>query len=95
MTGRYSTAADGGAVDADGLASLLLGLDLFVHSLLFGNNDFQGVGHPLGLLLVCIMEFIHTLGEGAVHHMIAACIHLGCLMYHGDDFTQECELLVL
>ena len=85
--GRYSMVADGGAVDADGPPSLLPGLNLFVHLLLFGDNDFQDVGHPLELLLVCIMEFIHTLGEGAVHHMIAARILCGCLMYHGDDFT--------
>jgi len=88
-------AADGGAVDADGPASLLPGLDLFVHSLLFGDNDFQGVGHPLELLLVCIVEFIHALGEGAVYHMIAAGVLGGCFMYHGDNFTQEGDLLIL
>ena len=75
------------AVDTHRLASLLLALDLFVHSLLFSDNDFQGVGHLLELLLVCIMEFIHMLGKGVVHHMIAACILCGCLMYHGDDFA--------
>ena len=95
MTGRYGTTADRGTVDADGLASLLPGLDLFVHSLLFGDNDFQGVGHLLELLLVCIVEFIQALGEGAVHHIIAARILCGCWMYHDDDFAQECELLVL
>jgi len=93
--GMYGAAADGGVVDVDGPASLLPGLDLFVLSLLFGDNDFQGVGHPLELLLVCIVEFIHALGEGAVHHMIAAHIPCGCLMYYCDDFAQECELLVL
>jgi len=95
MARRYGAAADGGTVDADGPATLLPGLNLFVHSLLFCDNDFQGVGHPLELLLVCIVEFIHALGEGAVHHMIAPCILSGCLMYQGDDFAQECELLVL
>ena len=60
--GTYGTAADGGALDVDGLASLLPGLDLFVHSLLFGDNYFQRVGHPLEFLLVCIVEFIHALG---------------------------------
>ena len=50
---------------------------------------------PLELLLVCVVKFIHTLGEGAVHQMVAAGIPCGCLMYHGDDLTKECELLVL
>jgi len=38
MSGRQGPAVDGGAVDADGPASLLLGLELFVHSLLFGDD---------------------------------------------------------
>ena len=87
--------ADGGAVDADGVASLLLGLDLFIHSLLFGDDDFQGVGHSLELPLVGIMKVIHTLRERLLYHMVAAVILGGCFMYHGDDFTQEGDLLVL
>jgi len=76
------------ALAADGPASLLPRLNLSVNSLLFGDNHFQGVGHPLELLLVCIVEFIHALDEGAVHHIIAVRIPCCCLMYHGDDFTQ-------
>jgi len=52
MLGCQCPAADGGAVDVDGLASLLPGLELFVHSLLFGDDGSQGVGHLLELLLV-------------------------------------------
>ena len=47
MSGRQSPAADGGAVDADGPASLLPSLELFVHSLLLGDDGSQGVGHLL------------------------------------------------
>ena len=43
MSGDHSAAADGGAVDADGLASLLPGLELFIHSLLF-DDDGSHVG---------------------------------------------------
>jgi len=47
MSDRHGPAADGGAVDADGPASLLPGLELFVHSLLFGDDGSPGVGHLL------------------------------------------------
>ena len=95
MSGRQGPAADGGAVDADGPTSLLLGLELFVHSLLFGDEGSQGVGHLLELLLVCIVELVHPLSERPVYDVIAAGVLGGCLMYHGDDFPQEGELLVL
>jgi len=80
---------DGPAVDADGLASLLLGLELFVHSLLFGDDGSQGVSHLLELLLVRIVEFVHPLGVCPVYDMVAACVPGGCLMYHGDNFPQQ------
>jgi len=101
MLGRQGPAADGRAVDdgpavdADGLASLLPGLELFVHSLLFGDDGSHGVGHQLELLFVRIVEFIHPLGKRLVHDMVAACVPGGCLMYHGDNFPQEGELLIL
>jgi len=87
--------ADGGALDADGAASLLLGLDLFLHSLLFGTDGSHGVGHSLELLLVYVMKVIHTRCEYSVHQVIAVDILDGCFIYHGDDFTKEGELLVL
>jgi len=80
--------ADGCAVDADRAASLLRGLDLFVHSLLFSGDGSEGVGHALELLLVCIMKVVHALCERLVFHMVAAGVPDGCFMYHGDDFTQ-------
>ena len=69
---------DGGAVDADGLASLLPGLELFIHSLLFGDDGSQGVGHLLELLLVRVVELVHLLGERLVYDVIAAGILGGC-----------------
>jgi len=95
MLGRQGLASDGGAVDVDGLASLLPGLELFVHSLLFGDDGSQGVGHLLELLLVCVMELVHPLGERQVYDVIAASVLGGCLMYHCDDFSQEGELFIL
>ena len=95
MSGRQGPAADGGAVDVDGLASLLPGLELFVHSLLFGDDGSHGVGHLLELLLVCVVELVHPLGECSVYDVIAASVPGGCLMYHGDDFSQEGELFIL
>jgi len=38
MSDRQGPVADGGVVDADGPASLLPGLELFVHLLLFGDD---------------------------------------------------------
>jgi len=95
MSGRQGPAADGGAVDADGPGSLLPGLELFVHSLLFGDDGSQGVGHLLELLLVRVVELIHPLGERPVYDVIAVGVPGGCLMYQGDDFPQDGELLVL
>jgi len=63
MSGRQGPAADGGAVDADGPVSLLPGLELFVHSLLFGDDGSQGVGDLLELLLVHVVELVHPLGK--------------------------------
>ena len=95
MLGRQGPAEDGGVVDADGPASLLLGLELFFYSLLFGDDGSQGVGHLLELLLVRVVELVHQLGERPVYDVIADRIPGGCLLYHGDDFPQEGELLVL
>jgi len=95
MSGRQGPAADWGAVDTDGLASLLPGLELFVHLLLFGDDGSQGVGHLLELLLVHVVELVHPLGERPVYYVIAVGVPGGCLMYHGDDFPQEGELLIL
>ena len=86
---------EGGAVDADGSASLLAGLELFVHSQLLGDDSFQDVGHSLELLSVCVMQVVHALGECLVHHVIAAGVPGGGLVYHGDNFSQEGELIVL
>ena len=82
-------------VDADGPASLLPGLELFVHSLLFGDDGSQGVGHQLEFLLIRVVELIHLLGEYPVYDVIAGSVPGGCLMYHGDDFSQEGELFIL
>jgi len=95
MSGRQGLAADRGAVDVDGPASLLPGLELFVHSLLFGDDGSQGVGHLLELLLVRVVELVHPLGECPVYDVIAESVPGGCLMYHGDDFSQEGELFIL
>ena len=80
--------ADRGTVDTDGSASLLLGLKSSVGSLLLGDDCFQRVGHPLELLLICVMEFIHVLGKCPVHYVIAAGILGSHLVYHGDYFSQ-------
>ena len=95
MSGRQSPAVDGSAVDVDRPASLLPGLKLFVHSLLFGDDSSQCIGELLELLLVRVVELAHPLGERPVYDVIAVGFLGGCLMYHGDDFPQEGELLVL
>jgi len=59
-------------VDADRPSSLLPGLELFVHSLLFSDVGSQGVGHRLELLLVCIVELVHPLDKRLVYDVIAA-----------------------
>jgi len=95
MLHRQGPAADGGAVDVDGPASLLPGLELFIHSLLFGDDGSQGIGHLLELPLVRVVELVHPLDEHPVYDVIAAGIPSGCLIYHGDDFSQEGELFIL
>ena len=47
------------------------------------------------MLLVRVVELVHLLGESLVYDLIAAGVPGGCLMYHGDDFPQEGELLVV
>jgi len=94
MSRRQGLVADGGAVDADWPASLLPGLELFVHSLLFGDDSSQGVGHLIELLLVHVVELIHPLSKPPVYDVIAAGVLGGCLMYHCDDFPQVGELLI-
>ena len=89
------TVDDGRAVDADGPASMLPGLELFVRLLLFGDDGPQGVGHLLELLLVRVVEFVHPLGERPVYNVVAASVPCGCLMYHRDDFPQQRKFLVL
>jgi len=85
MSGRRSTAADGGTVDAYSQAPLLPGLELFVHSLLFSDDDPQGVGHLLELLLVRVVEFLLPLGECPVYDVVAACISGSSVVEHGYD----------
>ena len=87
MSGHQGPAADGGAVDADGPASLLPGLELFVHSLLFGDDGPQGVGHLLELLLVRVVEFVYPLGEHPVYDVVAACISGSSVVKHGYDIV--------
>ena len=95
MSGRQGPAEDGGARVVDGPASLLPGLELFVHLLLFSDDGSQGVGHLLELPLVCVVELVHPLGKRPVYDVIAVGIPGGCLMYHGDEVPQEGKLLVL
>jgi len=85
MSGRRGTAADGGAVDVYSRAPLLLGLELFVHSLLFGDDVPQGVGHLLELLLVLVVEFVHPLGERPVYDLVAVYISGSSVVEHGYD----------
>jgi len=75
-------------MDTDGSASLLLGLKSSIDLLLHGDDCFQCVGHPLELLLVWVMEFVHALGEHPVHHVIAAGVLGSRLVYHGDYSSQ-------
>jgi len=72
MSGHQGLAADGGAVDPDGPASLLPGLELFVHSLLLGDDGSQGIVHLLELLFVRVVELVHLLGEHPVYDVIVA-----------------------
>jgi len=85
MSGSHSPSADGRGVDADRPASLLPGLELFVHSLLFSDDGPQGVGHLLELLLVRVVEFVHPLGERPVYDMVAAYVSGSSVVEHGYD----------
>jgi len=85
MSGCQGPAADGRAVDADGPVSLLPGLELFVHSLLFGDDGSQAVGHLLELLLVRVVEFVHPLGERLVYDVVAAYVSGSSVVEHGYD----------
>ena len=67
MSGRQGPVADGGVVDEDRPASLLLGLELFVQSLLFVDDGSQGVGHLLELRLIRVVELVHPLEIGRAH----------------------------
>ena len=89
MSGHQGPAADAGVVDVDGPASLLPGLELFIHSLLFGDDGSPDVAHLLELLLVHVVELVHAASVRLVYDVIAASVPGGCLMYHGDDFSQE------
>ena len=85
MSGCQGPAANGYEVEVAGPASLLLGLELFVHSLLFGADGPQGVGHLLELLLVRVMEFVHPLGEHTVYDVVAAFVSGSSVVVHGYD----------
>ena len=54
-------AADGVAVDAHGLASLRLVLELVVEVLLLSDNFREDLDHSLESLLVSVVDFIHSL----------------------------------
>jgi len=69
----------------DGPTSLLLGLKLFVHPLLFGDDGSQGDSHLLELLLVRVVEFVHPLGERPVYDVVAACVSGSSVVEHGYD----------
>jgi len=85
MSGCQGPAADGRTVEADRPAGLPLGLELFVHSLLFGDDGPQGVGHLLEFLLVRVMQFVHPLGERPVYDMVVACVSGSSVVKHGYD----------
>ena len=85
MLGCQGPAADGRTVEVAGPASLLLGLELFVHSLLFGYDGPQGVRHLLELLLVRVVEFVRPLGERPVYDVVAACVSGSSVVKHGYD----------
>ena len=85
--------ADRSAVDADGSASLLPGL-LFVYSLLFGTDGFQGSCHPLELSLVGVVLVAHRLGQQALGPVVMAGFLYNCVLDRGDDFHQQADLVV-
>jgi len=85
--------ADRSAVDADGSASLLPGL-LFVYSLLFGGDGFQGSRHPWELSLVGVVFFAHRLGQQALDPVVMVGFLYDCVLDCGDDFCQQADLVV-
>jgi len=60
----------------------------FIHSV-FGDDGFQGMGHSLELLLVCVIKVIHALHECLVHHVFAAGILGDCFIIRKKNFALE------
>jgi len=85
-------AADRSAVDADGPASLLPGS--FSDALLFGGDGFQGPCHLLELSLVGVVLVAHRLGQQALDPVIMAGLLYDCVLYGGNDFCQQADLVV-
>ena len=85
--------ADRSAIDVDGSASLLLGL-LFVYSLLFGSDGFQGSCHPLELSLVSVVLVAYCLGQQALDPVVMAGFLYDCVLDLGEDFRQQADLVV-
>jgi len=77
----------------DGSASLLPGL-LFVYSLLFSGDGFQGSCHPLELSLVGVVLVAHRLGQQALDPVVMAGFLFDCVLDRGDDFRQQADLVV-
>ena len=80
-------------VDADGSASLLPGL-LFVYSLLFSGDGFQGSCHPLELSLVGVMLVAYRLGQQALDPVVMTGFLFDRVLDRGDDFRQWADLVV-
>jgi len=74
------------AIDADGAAGLLLGLELLIQALLFVDDFRQGTGEPLELLLVGLVLATYGLGQEALDPVVVAGFLGDGLMYCGDDF---------
>jgi len=77
----------------DGSASLLHGL-LFVYSLLFGADGFQGSCYPQELSLVGFVLVAHRLGQQALDPVVMAGFLYDCVLDCGDDFHQQADLVV-
>jgi len=60
-------------------------LQFFVHSPLFIDDGSQGVCYLLELLLVCVVEFVHPLGERLVYGMVVVCVSGSSVVEHGYD----------
>jgi len=80
-------------VGADGSASLLPGL-LFVYSLLFGGDGFQGLCHHLELLLVGVVLVTYRLGQQALDPVVMMHFLYDGVLDRGDDFRQQADLVV-